>query len=101
VGLVNREDDTEDRAVVRIKASLRAYVEDGGGRHILQKGAKSENVRLCEYWTLARSSSAEEGSGNRSPLSSPARVGVIVSGPFETHWRTFFRSRTVGVQPCG
>jgi predicted lipid-binding transport protein (Tim44 family) len=59
VGLVNREDDTEDRAVVRITASLRAYVDDGSGRHILQNGAKSENVGLCEYWTLARSDSAD------------------------------------------
>jgi hypothetical protein len=55
VGLVNREDDTEDRAVVRITASLRAFVEDSAGRHTLQTGAKSENVGLCEYWTLARS----------------------------------------------
>ena len=59
VGLVNREDDTEDRAVVRITASLRAYVEDSGGGHILQTGAKSENVGLCEYWTLARSGSGD------------------------------------------
>jgi len=56
VGLVNREDDTGDRAVVRITASLKAYVETSEGRHILQNGAKSENVGLCEYWTLARSS---------------------------------------------
>lgn len=56
VGLVNREDDTEDRAVVRVTASLRAYVENASGQHILQNGAKSENVGLCEYWTLARSS---------------------------------------------
>jgi predicted lipid-binding transport protein (Tim44 family) len=58
VGLVNREDDTEDRAVVRITASLRAYVEDQSGRHILQNGAKSEDVGLCEYWTLARAASS-------------------------------------------
>jgi predicted lipid-binding transport protein (Tim44 family) len=62
VGLVNREDDTEDRAVVRITASLRAYVEDRSGNHILQNGAKSEEVGLCEYWTLARSSTAADAS---------------------------------------
>ena len=62
VGLVNREDDTEDRAVVRVTASLRAYVEDQSGKHILQTGAKSENVGLCEYWTLARSS-VDPGAG--------------------------------------
>jgi predicted lipid-binding transport protein (Tim44 family) len=59
VGLVNREDDTEDRAVVRITAALRAYVEDRFGAHVLRTGAKSENVGLCEYWTLARSGSPD------------------------------------------
>ncbi|MEA2401167.1 MAG: hypothetical protein QOK00_1570, partial [Thermoleophilaceae bacterium] len=56
VGLVNREDDTEDRAVVRITASLRAFVIDAAGQKVLRKGAKSEQITLCEYWTLARSS---------------------------------------------
>ena len=55
VGLVNRDDDTEDRAVVRITASLRAYVEDRAGHRIMRSGAKSEQITLCEYWTLARS----------------------------------------------
>jgi predicted lipid-binding transport protein (Tim44 family) len=55
VGLVNREDDAEDRAVVRVTAALRAFVETRDGRHLLRTGAKSENVGLCEYWTLARS----------------------------------------------
>ena len=63
VGLVNREDDTEDRAVVRITASLRAYVEDQAGQKIMRKEAKSERVELVEYWTLARSSG---GSDSRS-----------------------------------
>jgi predicted lipid-binding transport protein (Tim44 family) len=54
VGLVNREDDDEDRAVVRITASLRAYVIDDHGRRIMRKGEKSDQVTLTEYWTLAR-----------------------------------------------
>ncbi len=58
VGLVNREDDAEDRAVVRITASLRAYVVDRDGRKMLRKGAKTEKVTLIEYWTLARSGDA-------------------------------------------
>ena len=33
VGITNREDDAEDRAVVRIRAKLRAYVEDANGKH--------------------------------------------------------------------
>ena len=55
VGLVNRDDDTEDRAVVRITASLRAFVVDRYGEKIMRKDSKSENVTLVEYWTLARS----------------------------------------------
>jgi predicted lipid-binding transport protein (Tim44 family) len=55
VGLVNREDDTEDRAVVRITASLRAFVVDRSGRKIMRKESKTEEITLCEYWTLARS----------------------------------------------
>lgn len=59
VGLVNREDDTEDRAVVRITASLRAFVVDRSGQKIMRKEAKSEQIKLIEYWTLARSSSSD------------------------------------------
>jgi predicted lipid-binding transport protein (Tim44 family) len=54
VGLVNREDDTEDRAVVRITASLSAFVVDAAGRKITRKESKTEQITLCEYWTLAR-----------------------------------------------
>ncbi len=53
VGLVNREDDSDDRAVVRIDAKLHAYVLDRSGSKVLRKGAGSENVRLIEYWTIA------------------------------------------------
>jgi predicted lipid-binding transport protein (Tim44 family) len=55
VGLVNREEDSEDRAVVRVTADLRAFVEDAEGRRIMRTGQKTENVTICEYWTLARS----------------------------------------------
>jgi predicted lipid-binding transport protein (Tim44 family) len=54
VGITNREDDTEDRAVVRIQASLRTYVLDSNGRKIMRTGEKDELVALVEYWTLAR-----------------------------------------------
>jgi predicted lipid-binding transport protein (Tim44 family) len=54
VGITNREDDAEDRAVVRITGKLRAYVEDGNGRRIMRKGEKDEQITLEEYWTLAR-----------------------------------------------
>jgi predicted lipid-binding transport protein (Tim44 family) len=54
VGITNREDDDEDRAVVRIDARLRAYVLDSNGQKIMRKGEKDELVTLVEYWTLAR-----------------------------------------------
>ena len=54
VGITNREEDDEDRAVVRIDAKLRAYVLDSNGRKIMRKGEKDELVTLVEYWTLAR-----------------------------------------------
>ena len=57
VGLVNREDDTEDRAVVRITARLRAFVVDRAGNVVKRKEASGEQVKLVEYWTLARADS--------------------------------------------
>lgn len=58
VGITNREDDDEDRAVVRIQAQLRAYVEDRTGDRVMREGEKDELVWLVEYWTLARSNGA-------------------------------------------
>ena len=54
VGITNREDDDEDRAVVRIEAKLRAYVLDSNGNKVMRSGEKDENITLAEYWTLAR-----------------------------------------------
>jgi predicted lipid-binding transport protein (Tim44 family) len=54
VGITNREDDDEDRAVVRIEAKLKAYVVDRAGNRVMRRGEKDELVTLAEYWTLAR-----------------------------------------------
>lgn len=54
VGITNREDDDEDRGVVRIEAKLRAYVEDHAGKRVMREGEQDESVTLVEYWTLAR-----------------------------------------------
>jgi predicted lipid-binding transport protein (Tim44 family) len=54
VGITNREDDDEDRAVVRIEAKLKAYVQDRAGNRVMRSGEKDESVTLAEYWTLAR-----------------------------------------------
>jgi predicted lipid-binding transport protein (Tim44 family) len=54
VGITNVEDDAQDRAVIRIEAKLNSYVLTGDGRRIRRKGASSDNVAVCEYWTLGR-----------------------------------------------
>ncbi len=54
VGLTNREDDTEDRAVIRIAAKLKSYVLTNSGQKVQRKGKSSDMVSLTEYWTLAR-----------------------------------------------
>jgi len=54
VGLTNLEDDTEDRVVIRIGASLKSYVLTKSGQKIQRKGKSSDTVSLTEYWTMAR-----------------------------------------------
>jgi predicted lipid-binding transport protein (Tim44 family) len=55
IGLVNREDDTQDRVVCRIEAILRDYCQDANGAKIMHNGTQSDRSALCEYWTLGRS----------------------------------------------
>ena len=54
LGLTNREDDTEDRVVVRVVASLRDVVVDRNGNVIKRKEEDDELTTLAEYWTLGR-----------------------------------------------
>lgn len=54
VGLVNREDDTEDRVTVRLTASMEDYVQDANGTKIMHEGSTTTSRTLVEYWTLAR-----------------------------------------------
>ena len=54
VGLVNRDDDTEDRATVLISASLESYVETAEGYRLMEDGEADESLGVTEYWTLAR-----------------------------------------------
>jgi predicted lipid-binding transport protein (Tim44 family) len=54
VGLVNREDDAEDRVVVRLQAVLRDVVIDSGGRVLKRNEEDDELTTLAEYWTLGR-----------------------------------------------
>ncbi|MBJ7332988.1 MAG: TIM44-like domain-containing protein, partial [Solirubrobacteraceae bacterium] len=59
VGLVNREDDTEDRVTVHLSATMDDYVEDRNGNKIEHNESSSTQRLLEEYWTLARHGSGE------------------------------------------
>ena len=54
LGLTNREDDTEDRVVVRLTAELRDVVIDRNGNVIKRNEEDDELTTLAEYWTLGR-----------------------------------------------
>jgi predicted lipid-binding transport protein (Tim44 family) len=54
VGLVNRAEDRDDRAVVRLEATLADFVQDRAGRHIKRSDSATENRYLREYWTLCK-----------------------------------------------
>ena len=54
VGLVNKDDDEQDRVVVRLEAEMRDCVRTGDGSIVHKKGESSEIVSIAEYWTLAR-----------------------------------------------
>ncbi len=54
VGLVNRERDEEDRAVVHISASLEDYVVDRLGRQVNRNDSSSKLSQCEEFWTLGK-----------------------------------------------
>src|SRR5262249_22738855 len=54
VGLINREQDAEDRAVVHVSATLEDYVQTGSGGRVLRSGERDTVTELSEYWTLAK-----------------------------------------------
>jgi predicted lipid-binding transport protein (Tim44 family) len=54
VGITNREDDTQDRCVVRLEAYVRDYVVDRNGTHIKRSDSSSESATVAQYWTLGR-----------------------------------------------
>ena len=55
VGLVNREDDEDDRVVVRVSAHLRdIVVRKGGGVVTRTEAGGSQFVDLREWWTLGK-----------------------------------------------
>ncbi len=54
IGLVNREDDADDRVVVRVQAVLRDVVIDASGNVLKRNEEDDELTTLAEYWTLGR-----------------------------------------------
>jgi predicted lipid-binding transport protein (Tim44 family) len=60
VGMVNREDDMEDRVVVRLSAEMDDWCVTQHGENVYHDGATSPPTSLREYWTLARSSIADD-----------------------------------------
>ena len=83
VGLTNREDDDEDRVVVRLTAVLRDVVIDRNGNVINRKDEGHELTTLAEYWTLGRAGdrwilqSIEQDSEGAHQLDAP-----IVASPW-------------------
>jgi predicted lipid-binding transport protein (Tim44 family) len=57
VGLINRAEDEDDRAVVRIEATLNDIVEDKHGRRVMRSDNESATSRVAEYWTLCKRAS--------------------------------------------
>lgn len=54
VSLTNRADDRDDRAVVRVEATLLDVVRDQSGHEIGHDGSVTPTRRLAEYWTLGK-----------------------------------------------
>jgi predicted lipid-binding transport protein (Tim44 family) len=54
LGLANREDDADDRVVLRLEAELRDVVIGGDGSVIKRNEEGDEITTLAEYWTLGR-----------------------------------------------
>jgi len=54
VGIENRDDDRQDRVVVRVSARLHSCVVTRTGGRLMQNGKKTPEVSLAEYWTLQR-----------------------------------------------
>jgi predicted lipid-binding transport protein (Tim44 family) len=54
VGMTNRAEDTEDRVVVRVEATLTDYVQDRRGRKVVHDESTTDTRTLAEYWTLCK-----------------------------------------------
>jgi predicted lipid-binding transport protein (Tim44 family) len=88
VGLTNRAEESEDRAVVRVAGKMRDIVVDGDGRLMTRNNTNSQTVGFAEYWTLGRARgrwillSIEQDAEGRHNLDAP-----IVASPWSDEAR--------------
>jgi predicted lipid-binding transport protein (Tim44 family) len=54
VGIDNKADDSDDRAIVHIEATLEDFVETDSGMRMMRSEDDDSVVTLSEYWTLAK-----------------------------------------------
>jgi predicted lipid-binding transport protein (Tim44 family) len=54
VGLTNRAEESEDRAVVRVSGTMHDMVVTRDGSTVMRTGSHSDRVTFAEYWTLGR-----------------------------------------------
>ncbi|MSX11116.1 MAG: hypothetical protein F2811_01055 [Actinobacteria bacterium] len=54
VGIDNKADDADDRAIVHIEATLEDFVETDDGMRLMRSEDDDSVVTLSEYWTLAK-----------------------------------------------
>jgi predicted lipid-binding transport protein (Tim44 family) len=58
LGLVNRAEDAEDRAVVRVVATVQDYVIDSSGSIVKRNESDSTETTIREWWTLGKRDSS-------------------------------------------
>ena len=70
VGIVNREDDSDDRVVIRVGCQIEDWVDQSHGADINKTGSASKVRRLDEFWTLGK----HDGSWRLLSIEQPAEA---------------------------
>jgi predicted lipid-binding transport protein (Tim44 family) len=70
VGLVNREDERDDRVVVHIHCLIEDWVDTGNGVQLNKTGESSKERLLDEFWTLGK----HDGSWRLLSIEQPAEA---------------------------
>lgn len=75
VGLLNREDESDDRVVVRIGCQIEDWVDQRDGSDLNKTGAASKSRRLDELWTLGK----HDGSWRLLSIEQPAEAEHVLA----------------------